>query len=241
MVAYYSPMRGLRHYDARNLPAILSGAVLMAGLCAWLVWQEIWIFYGWRLIFSGLGEWLGSRTDVVLSHTDALAVVVSVPPPGVSVDESLWRTGLSGAILLAVSCLVPGRNVPLRYLLRAVFFVLALPLAGYLLWGDARPVDPSVHLAGVFRQGYWFVVLTPVFFALTAFTLPGNLVLRLGWVMLAEMYLVLIIPVIALCHWLVWLYFGPLVLPALNTLGTLLLLSCYLIAFYGLAASVETL
>ncbi|EJS8541461.1 hypothetical protein NWH84_004855, partial [Salmonella enterica] len=54
-------------------------------------------------------------------------------------------------------------------------------------------------------------------------------------------YLLLIIPVIALCHWLVLLYFGPLVLPVLNTLGTLLLLSCYLIAFYGLAASVETL
>lgn len=239
MDTYYSPLRGLQHYDAKNLPYVICGIVLMSGLCAWLVWQEIWIFYSWRLIFSGLGEWLGYQTDVVLSHTDTLSVVVSVPHSNVSVDDSLWRSWLLGGVLLAASFFLPARYVPLRYLLRALFFILTLPIIGYLLWGTDRHIDISSHLAGVFQQGYWFIIMTPVFFSLTAFTLPGNLVLRLGWVILTEVYFLLIIPIIALFHWLILLYIGPLVSPVLNTLGTILLLSCYLIAFFGVAASVE--
>ncbi|ECP1951343.1 hypothetical protein CJR81_004109 [Salmonella enterica subsp. enterica serovar Javiana] len=239
MDTYHSPMRGLQHYDAKNLPYVICGMVLMSGLCAWLVWQEIWIFYSWRLIFCGLGKWLGYQTDVVLSHTDTLLVLVNVPHSNVSVGDSMWRSGLLGGILLAASFLLPWRYMPLRYLLRTLFFIMALSLIGYLLWGADRKIDNDVVLAEVFCQGYWFVVITPIFFALTAFTLPGNLVLRLGWVMLSEVYFLLIIPIVALFHWLFLSYFGPLVSPVLNTLGTLLLLSCYLIAFFGVAASVE--
>ncbi|MEG2567521.1 MAG: hypothetical protein RSA84_15080, partial [Acinetobacter sp.] len=86
----------------------------MSGLCSWLVWQELWLFYSWRLIFSGLGEWLGYQTDVVLSHTDTLVVLVSVPNSNVSVGDSLWRSGLLGGILLAVAFFLPARYVPLR-------------------------------------------------------------------------------------------------------------------------------
>ncbi|CAD5550956.1 Uncharacterised protein [Escherichia coli] len=101
--------------------------------------------------------------------------------------------------------------------------------------------DMNAYLATIFHAGYWFVVLGPLFFAIMAFTLPGNLVLRLGWVLLAELYLILIVPVIALWHWLILLWAGPLILPVTGSLGTVFLLSCYLIAFYGMAASVEVL
>ena len=101
--------------------------------------------------------------------------------------------------------------------------------------------DMNAYLATIFHAGYWFVVLGPLFFAIMAFTLPGNLVLRLGWVLLAELYLILIVPVIALWHWLILLWAGSLILPVTGSLGTVFLLSCYLIAFSGMAASVEVL
>lgn len=96
----YSSLRGLRHYDARNLPVVLSGIILMAGLCAWLQWQDIWIFYSWRLIFSGLGEWTGNVLDVVISRKNTLNVSVSTPLLSVTPVESMLRI-FTGALMLS--------------------------------------------------------------------------------------------------------------------------------------------
>lgn len=236
-----SSSRGLRHYDARNLPVILSGIILMAGLCAWLQWQDIWIFYSWRLIFSGLGEWTGNILDVVISRKNALNVSVISPLLSVSPAESMLRI-FTGALLLSVlSFFVPARYLPFRYFLRVFSCLLFLSLGGYLLIRESAYPDINAYLATIFHAGYWFVVLGPLFFAIMAFTLPGNLVLRLGWVLLAELYFILIVPVLALWHWLILLWAGPLILPVTGGLGTIFLLSCYLIAFYGMAASVEVL
>ena len=102
----YSSLRGLRHYDARNLPVVLSGIILMAGLCAWLQWQDIWIFYSWRLIFSGLGEWTGNVLDVVISRKNALNVSVSTPLLSVTPVESMLRifTGAGFAPIFPDTC-----------------------------------------------------------------------------------------------------------------------------------------
>ncbi|WP_201481367.1 hypothetical protein [Escherichia coli] len=237
----YSSLRGLRHYDARNLPVVLSGIILMAGLCAWLQWQDIWIFYSWHLIFSGLGEWAGSVLDVVISRGNALNVSVSSPLLSVTPAESMLRIFTGALILSGLSFFVPSRYLPFRYFLRISGVLLFLSLGGYQLMREPEYPDMNAYLATIFHAGYWFVVLGPLFFAIMAFTLPGNLVLRLGWVLLAELYLILIVPVIALWHWLILLWAGPLILPVTGSLGTVFLLSCYLIAFYGMAASVEVL
>ena len=147
-----------------------------------------------------------------------------------------------GALMLSgLSFFVPVRYLPFRYFLRVFCFLLFLSLGGYLLIRESECPDINAYLATIFHAGYWFVVLGPLFFAIMAFTLPGNLVLRLGWVLLAELYLILIVPVIALWHWLILLWAGPLILPVTGSLGVVFLLSCYLIAFYGMAASVEVL
>ncbi|MFO6426172.1 hypothetical protein ACLBOM_08440 [Escherichia coli] len=52
---------------------LYSVALFYVGLCAWLQWQDIWLFYSWHLIFSGLGEWTGSVLGVVIAaHADVL-------------------------------------------------------------------------------------------------------------------------------------------------------------------------
>ncbi len=101
--------RGLRHYDARNLPVILSGIILMSGLCAWLQWQDIWIFYSWRLIFSGLGEWTGNVLDVVISRKNALNVSVISPLLSVTPAESMLRIFTGALILSGLSFFVSWR------------------------------------------------------------------------------------------------------------------------------------
>ncbi|HBC0990275.1 TPA: hypothetical protein IGZ61_005085 [Escherichia coli] len=237
----YSSSRGLRHYDARNLPVVLSGIILMAGLCAWLRWQDIWIFYSWRLIFSGLGEWTGDVLDVVISRKNTLNVSVSSPLLSVSPAESMLRIFTGALILSVLSFFVSSRYLPLRYFLRGAGFLLFLSLGGYLLIKESEYPDINAYLATIFHIGYGVVVFGPLFFAIMAFTLPGNLVLRLGWVLLAELYLILSVPVVALWHWLILIWAGPLILPVTGGLGTVFLFSCYLIAFYGMAASVEVL
>ncbi|EAY4988073.1 hypothetical protein JV07_09865 [Salmonella enterica] len=236
-----SSVRGLRHYDSHHLPVVLSGILLMTGLCVWILWQDIWIFYSWRLIFNGLGEWSGNTLDVVLSRENILNVTVDVPSLTVSAEESLGRVITAGLFCLGLSFLVPARHIPCRYILRTLCVMLFLSAGGGILFRENINPDINSYIATVFHTGFWFIVLAPLFFALMAFTLPGNLVLRLGWVLLSELYLILIVPVTALCHWLILIWGGPLLLPVTGCLGTVFLFSFYLTAFYGVAASVETL
>lgn len=236
---YHSSFRGLRHHGSRHLPVIVSGMMLMGGLSFWLLWQDIWLFRTWSLVFSGLGTWAGIPLGVALSHDNGLQVTVSAPEVMASSAGQIYGVATIALVLFGVSFIVPARNVPCRYLLRGGCLVLGLSVAGYWFADEKKMVDISAYLAMIFRLGYGFIILAPLFFAVMAFTLPGNLVLRLGWVLLAELYLIAILPALTLGHLLLLLWAGPVIMPVTGGLGTIFLLSSWLIAFYGLAASVE--
>nr|WP_240726655.1 hypothetical protein [Escherichia coli] len=177
----YSSLRGLRHYDARNLPVILSGIVLMAGLCAWLLWQDIWIFYSWRLIFSGLGDWTGNVLDVVISRKNALSVTVTSPLLSVSPAESMLRIFTGALILSGLSFLVPSRYVPFRYFLRMSGLILFLSSGGSLLIKDAEYPDINAYLATIFMSdtgslflGHYFLPSWHLHFPVTWYYVWGG-------------------------------------------------------------------
>ncbi|TQO04882.1 UNVERIFIED_ORG: hypothetical protein FHU01_4486 [Citrobacter freundii] len=161
---YHSSFRGLRHYGLRHLPVVLSGMMLMGGLSLWLRWQDIWLFRTWSLVFSGLGAWAGIPLDVALSHDDGLQVTVRAPEVMVSSAGQIYGVVTIALVLFGISFIVPARNVPCRYLLRGGCLVLGLSVAGYWFSDENKMVDISAYLAMIFRLGYGFIILAPLFF-----------------------------------------------------------------------------
>jgi hypothetical protein len=230
--------RALAHFKGATAP-VAAGWLLCGGLLAYLFTQNIAIFQFWSMLFAALTEAAGVPSQVAVSHTGVLLVNVvtntALPP----VTQSATGAALLAAALFGLSFVPRTENVPARYALRAASLVLGVPGVGYLLAGGAPPLDIARHLSQVFQTGYWFVLLAPVLYALTAFVLPGNVARRMGYVLVAIAYLVLTVPMLALLHLVVLTTAGIAWLPLLNIGFTVLVLSFEFIAFYGLIASVD--
>lgn len=238
MLALTPPPRGLRHYE-NAAPRVLSGWLLMMALSAYLFWQQIWLFRGWSSTFSGLGRWFGHDVNTALSFDGGLQVSVRLNGAVPTVSEGpWWLLGIAAAVFLG-SWLVSAQRVPARYSMRALGIVLGLPALGFFLLGHRPDLDAEAHVAQVFKVGYWFMVLLPIIYGMTAFTLPGNLGRRVLGVLLALLYFYYSVPVLALVHWQLLLWLGEAAAAPLNVLLTVLLMSVHLMAFYGLLAAVE--
>lgn len=238
MLALTPPPRGLRHYE-QAAPRVLSGWLLMAALSAYLFWQQIWLFRGWSNLFSGLGRWFGLDVGVALSFENGLFTSVSLKGQVPTVAEgSVWLLAIALA-MFAGSWMVNAQRVPARYGLRALALVLALPALGFLALGHRPDLDAEAHVAHVFKVGYWFLLLLPIIYGMTAFTLPGNLGRRTLGVLMAMLYFYYSVPVLALVHWQLLMWLGEAAAAPLNVLLTVLLMSVHMMAFYGLLAAVE--
>lgn len=231
--------RGLAHYACAG-PKVFAGVTLSLAVSVFLLWQDLWLFRGWSELFYGLGGYFGfGAVEVVLSRDPALLanVVTTQSVPGMP-----WSTALAGGlgvVLWLISSVLRKMSLPAVYLIRALSLIIGLPAMGALALGYEPKLDLSAHLAGLFKLGYWFVVCTPAVMALTAFTLPGNLVKKWAILLLAVSYFYVFIPILALFHLMVLHLLGAAFLPALNVLFSVIVLSAQLVAFYGWMASVE--
>jgi len=241
MLSLQHPPRGLSHYSGAA-PRIVSGVLLMAALSFYLLWQQVWLFRSWANVFEGLGRWFGHDVRVALSREgwlSELAVVVRLPEGVASASYgALWLVGVAAA-LFALSWALPTQRVPARYSLRAIGLVLGLPALGYWVLGHNPSINAEAQVASVFRSGFWFLVVMPWLYALTAFTLPGNLARRLMVVLLAMLYFFYLVPVLALTHWQVLQWVGAAAAAPLNVLLSVLLMSVHVMSFYGLLAAAE--
>lgn len=233
-----APPRGLVHFKGAG-PQTLAGVLIALAISGYLLWQDLALFQAWADLFSGLASLGGLQAGVALSRApDLLANVQSSYQPaamGWSVATALG----CAALLWASSLLLHKDSVPGIYGLRALALVLALPAAGYLVTGSQPDLGVNAHVAGVFKLGYWTMVLAPVIFAITGFTLPGNVAKKVGWLVLCELYFTLSVPLLALLHLEVLRLLGLAWAPLLNTGFSVLLLSVHVIAFYSLIASTQ--
>lgn len=233
-----APPRGLAHVTGA-LPRVLSGMLLMVATSCWLYSQSLSIFRGWAVLVQGLSTLFGMPVSFTMSFQGTLAAVVQAPYLVMDMQQSTLI-----AIALAVGCLalsfaLPAARVPARYFLRVVAVVLALPACGYLLVEKPQAFDLENHMAQLFKMGYWFVLVVPLVYAVTAFILPGNLARRFPLVLLAVLFFYVSVPILALLHMHAVLLAGPAIAPALSVFFGILILSIELIAFYGLLASQE--
>lgn len=233
--------RGLAHIED-PVPRLVAGTVLTVAMSAYIAWQQVWLFRAWSELFAGLGDWFGLEVSVTLSNSaslSGLAVVVGtgVALPGIHLS-AFGALALGVALWLASGALSPER-VPHRYGLRAVALIVALPAAGFWALGIDPQLNVAAHVAQVFRMGYWFVLATPVLFAVTGFVLPGNLAKKTLWTLAALLYFFTSTPVLALLHLQVLALAGAAFAPAMNVLFLVLLMSLHLVAFYSLVASCE--
>lgn len=188
-----------------------------------------------------LGHIFGTPISVVLSNNAELLVVVTTASGTVPLERSAALVIAAGTGCIGGSFLLPAKSVPSRYFLRALAVVFILPALGFLGGGVREAFYLQAHLAQVFKLGYWFLVVSPAFFAVTGFLLPGNMVSKCAVVLCATGYLYLTVPLLALLHLHLILLMGPAIAPALNTFLSILVLSIAFIAFYGVLASTPVL
>lgn len=227
--------RGFVHLTGET-PRILSGFLMMAYLSYWLWAQSLSLFTGWSVIAQGLST-AGAPLRVTLSNVGTFLVTVKAVSPTLSMGQSiLLMTGL-GVVFGGLSMGVSPLKVPLRYFLRTLAVVVVLPAVGYWISSGTAPLDVEAHLAQVFKTGYWFLVVSPLLFAITGYVLPGSVSRKIGVSLVSTFYLYLTIPILALLHYHVILLMGPASVAVLNVFFTTLILSFEFISFYGVLAS----
>lgn len=237
MLAMSPAPRGLRDFRS-NLPQTLAGVAVMFGLAALLWFNESLLFSFWRETFHFVGSVFGFNVHAVFSHIESFLVQVSLDDNGLpAMQLSCTLALVFGVLAYLGSYLLSKESVPGRYALRTLGVLAGAPAVGYLLLQYAPALNMQAHVAQVFKLGYWFMLQMPILYALTAFVLPGSLVRKVGWVLLAMAYAAVTTPVLALFHWQVLQLLGAAWLPLLNVLFTVLLMSMHLICFYGLLAS----
>lgn len=233
--------RGLAHIED-PLPRVVTGAVLALAMSSYIAWQQVGLFRSWSQLFEGLGAWFGLKVSVTLSNApalDELAVVVGAQATLPSTHLSALGAMALGVVLWLVSSALAAERVPARYGLRALALVVGLPAAGFWALGLDPELNVQAHVAQVFRMGYWFILVTPVLFALTGFVLPGNVAKKVLWTLAALLYFFTSVPVLALLHLQVLTLAGAAFAPSLNVLFMVLVMSLHLVAFYSLVASCE--
>lgn len=228
--------RGLRHYQDAA-PSVFSGMLLMLSLSIWLWSQSLSIFDSWSSLTHGISLLVGEPLEVTMSLKGGLAAVVDAKAVLPDWTLSSLMTVLFALALIGGSFLLSPEKLPLRYLLRTISVVLLLPIAGLVLYGNVTVLDTEAHLSTIFQTGYWFLVLLPIFYAATAFVLPGNFVFKLIYVLIALAYFFLFVPVLALFHYYSLILFGPAITPFLSVFFNVLIFSIEFIAFYGVIAS----
>lgn len=238
MLSLKRPHRGLTHYE-NSLPSVTAGILMSLALSAYLYWQDLTIFQAWSSLFAGLGALGGFDVSVVLSNKGQLLANVSAQVALQSMQVSALIAMSAGVGSWFASYVLAKDNVPGRYGLRAIALVTALPAFGYFVLGFEPEIELNGYLAELFNLGYWFMIGMPMVFALTCFTLPGNFVQKMSYLVLAELHLLIGVPLLALFHLQVLTYLGGAFVPALNTVFTVLILSIHLVAFYGLMASAD--
>jgi hypothetical protein len=209
----------------------------MAAMSIWLWTQRLDLFEGWADLTSALGTLFNLPISLVMSENGPLLATVHAGGDIPSLQYSAVAIVAISVAAIVGSYLIPVSKVPARYFLRTVGAVLLLPLLGYGLLGGELKMGLDAHLASVFKTGYWFMVLMPLFFGITGFVLPGNLVYKTLVTLAALFYFYCLVPVVGLFHYQMILSFGYLITPFLSVFFGVLLFSLEMVAFYGVLAS----
>lgn len=234
--------RGLRHFPDMKGQLFISALLVMA-TSAGIYLLRGPIFAAWMQAYAFLSSWVGLPSEVQLGSCALTELFCreSGTLSGVTLNNQTLAKTVVGILVAAAfatgSFLVDGKKVALRYGLRILATLILAPSVLLVVIPQYFNADELRHVAQILHTGYLFLLLTPLIMGLTGFIFPGRLDKKYLVLLSTLAYFFILVPVLAVLHLVALDALGHGFLPLLNMLGTTLLFSFELAAFYGLLAS----
>lgn len=105
-----------------------------------------------------------------------------------------WLTGGLTVALFAVSFVLSGKLIPVKYLLRGVLLVTATDLLYFVLLPARFPHTPDSYMEGLVTAGIALISFVPLLFGLTYYIFDFGLVKKAFLTAIAMTHLVLFLP-----------------------------------------------
>ncbi len=235
------PHRSIRRFRLRWHVLALDAAMLTALSVA--LWFSLrWVLEFWAQQF----EFWGSRTGLVALGTGAsvqLSAAAGMPKlvfNTVSVFPSAtlwWASTLLSLVLWVGASRMSRERLPLIYFLRLLLLVHATALLYFYVWPDRLPIATADYLSNLFQQTTYLLLLLPALLGLVLFPFAVPAWARYGAVLASLLFLVLVVPLQAVCS--AWLLstFSVLLLPVMYLFFGLLPQMLALLGIYGFALS----
>lgn len=223
-------------------PYLLAQAVLLPVLlCALLVALKPTLLEFWRdcIVFwsEGLGLPFGNASQ--LSSAGSMEVLLSTaltstPMPG---STTLWVTALVSLLGVAVSYVMTGARVPLKYPLRIVCVVQLVAVAYFWWWPTSFPYTIVRHSEELMTIGYVVMLATPVMLAVGYYLLNQSLGIKLFYTALILLFFTVMIPHQVLAHAVILQHMSVLFMPVLYICFGAVFDALVFVALYSWAAS----
>jgi hypothetical protein len=145
---------------------------------------------------------------------------------------TLITTGIIVCVLLLFSFLLPGRFLPLAYLLRAICFIQFTALVYFTFASGPFAYHLSAYTEGILRAGIIIILIIPLLFALTLYLFKMSLARKLLFSIMTIGHLMIFLPLQMLVHSYIIYKCSFLVMPVMFFLFGVLLQVFIIISFY---------
>ena len=234
--------RALTRYVLRPADLVTASTLLTAVLFLWLtllpsvcrLWQRILVF--------GIGR-TGLDAQVASNHYQ-ITPYLRIAVPYLELASPLpspmiwWITAGACAALFAISFLLRGHMLPLRYLVLGMLFIQVSALVYFGFISAQFVHTANDYMAGMMTTGLVLISFVPVLFALTYYIFDFGLIKKFALTVMTMAHLTLFLPLQLLLHARL-LQESVLFMPLLYIAFGLMLDVLVVIAFYSWGMSWE--
>jgi hypothetical protein len=215
------------------LPALLCGALLLAGSSILQLWAAA---LDAGLLALGLNGVIVTRPLDWAALHQARLLIADVPAAAPSAEQLMVGVLLAAALGL-VSVVIPAERAPLRYLLRALLLCHAASLTFFGLMGGRLPYSLGDHVSAGMTAAWVFILLVPWLHAASFNVFGFGLWRKAALSLVTLSVLLLLVPLQYLFHIAVIQPFSLLQLPLLYLFAGLMLEVMVFISLYAWAMS----
>lgn len=214
--------------------AMLLAVLLLTGWLMLLRWVNAawtWCTLYWsEVLFKGAmvkhkGYSIGSILRMDVPYLDLTA---GVPDSG-----AWWMALILTTVTVLISFIIPRRQMPVIYLLRAVAFIQICSLAYFAINPASFPYTVSDYQSGMLMAGLFVISLVPVLLGATYYIFDIGLPKKLFLTVITMFYLSILIPMQYLLHVYLIQKYSMLFMPVLFFFFGLPLDIFVFIAFYA--------
>jgi hypothetical protein len=231
-----STHRALAKFVLEPLDLVMSVMLVVLFSVVWLA-SLGWVCRFWRYLFTIGTNPFALHADIGLSEHQVTSYIrFSIPYPrmeDIAPSPAMWwATMVVVLALFGVSFLLPKKQIPLIYFLRAVLCVQASALL-YFGWGAASfPHTANSYMEGLVSYGLMLISFIPIVFGLTYYIFDFGLIRKTLLTFVTMIHMCLFVPLQVLLQAIV-LHKSILFMPLLYIVFGLPVDVLMVIAFYS--------